>query len=622
MRRAAVAVACMALTLGITTLGMTASAHAGCTEQARRIDFGGTEVVNLKAFNCSSGADTFRVEFHRFAEAPASLIVAKRQTKLMQQAFGSPKVIENEVFRTYADLLQKFGAAVRLSGDINNASTLYVRDGQNANSSSAAANDTLPGRSIRQILGSEGLFAGNYPAVNEIAALRKKTIPEGLKFKYSAVCRDDRPPNGSVDVECADFDLSTVSTTFWRPFRRADADDYGKNVTAFNRALGQFTTELRSRNPNLIVDQSPLPATGLSNKLKFFQSLTGNNWPDDFLIVYGSLTDACGSDTVAGIDGWSFNHSSRAIFLDAILIENTSKTPLRIGGLLGSQISAPALRRADARAAPGETAIAMTETLAPGQRILIPTKIHLEANERVEFETVKQSKSLLDRVGLNGFTGSASAHGFPDLPDYNYGPELGVRAFMVNGARVDLERQAANFIDLSVSGEIGSCPYLMSWDANNREWVDHGKVLHNAPNQAREYTEARTIEGFISRYRIEEREAEVAFIDQVALVVSLASGRAITIEPGNAALARRDGSYLRLAWGESAEIDFVLPADVPEDEVLASRLEVTGYYLRYSDLLARGLDIPGATGVKRASAPLCPTPSRFSPLRASPLTAG
>jgi hypothetical protein len=237
---------------------------------------------------------------------------------------------------------------------------------------------------------------------------------------------------------------------------------------------------------------------------------------------------------------------------------------------------------------------------------------------------------------MNGFKGADTGHALPDLPDYTYGPELRVRGFLVNESRVDLERQASNFIDLSVSPEIGSCPYLLSWDAKSREWIDHGKVLHKAPSQAREYTDARTLEGFVSRYRIEEREAEVAFIDQAELVVSLKDGLTITLASDNAALARRDGKYQRLAWDEAIEISFALPQRMAENDVLESRLEVTGYYVRYSELQAQGgMDAPADGGRgKRADgmiipaferlpiAPMCPIPARFSPLRAQAITAG
>jgi hypothetical protein len=60
--------------------------------------------------------------------------------------------------------------------------------------------------------------------------------------------------------------------------------------------------------------------------------------------------------------------------------------------------------------------------------------------------------------------------------------------------------------------------------------VDHGKILHQAPNREQQYTEGRVFHGFKSRFRIEEREPEIAFIDQMELVVLLTDGKTIQLQ--------------------------------------------------------------------------------------------
>jgi hypothetical protein len=39
-------------------------------------------------------------------------------------------------------------------------------------------------------------------------------------------------------------------------------------------------------------------------------------------------------------------------------------------------------------------------------------------------------------------------------------------------------------------------------------------------------------------------------------------------------------------WGEGIELAFALPEGVAEEDVIESRLTLTGYYERYSNLLA------------------------------------
>jgi hypothetical protein len=84
----------------------------------------------------------------------------------------------------------------------------------------------------------------------------------------------------------------------------------------------------------------------------------------------------------------------------------------------------------------------------------------------------------------------------------------------------------------------------------------------------------------------------MAFIDQAELVAVLKSGETLTLAADNPKLATRDGDYLRLLWGDVVEINFFLPDQIREEEVVESRFSVTGYYRRYSDLMAKGTNEP------------------------------
>ena len=84
-----------------------------------------------------------------------------------------------------------------------------------------------------------------------------------------------------------------------------------------------------------------------------------------------------------------------------------------------------------------------------------------------------------------------------------------------------------------MSAEEGSCPYLLSQGAEGSDWIDHGKILHAAPSQDREYTDVRNFSGFRARFRIEEREPEAAFINRAELTVVLKDGRTMSLTAGN-----------------------------------------------------------------------------------------
>ena len=244
-----------------------------------------------------------------------------------------------------------------------------------------------------------------------------------------------------------------------------------------------------------------------------------------------------------------------------------------------------------------------------------------EENKR-QFERPKVSKSLFDRLGANGFSGNVSAHGNPKFSDYAFGPEYSVGGFQVGGGmRIDLRRRAANFIDVTVGAEIGSCPDLLSWNGRHREWIDHGKVLDKAPSKEREYTETRISTGFTSRLRIEEREPEVAFIDHVGVAIALRTGETLTLKPDNPSLVARDGDYLRLYSGDAIEIRIRVTRRHCrrgcDGKVNASLYP--GYYLRYSELGARRQEEPRTSpGPSRCTAPIArsPRPHRL-PIRSA-----
>jgi hypothetical protein len=195
--------------------------------------------------------------------------------------------------------------------------------------------------------------------------------------------------------------------------------------------------------------------------------------------------------------------------------------------------------------------------------------------------------SLLQSLGYG-----PEADAYKPIPqhfrDYAYGPELIVNGAMVDGTRMDLAKtRNANYIDLTPTPEAGSCPHLLSWDENDNEWVNLGKVLHKAPSRDRVYTDALTFEGLRTRFRIEEREPEVSHLLSAKLVAKLESGESIELAPVEGGFRAGNSGDRELLWGESADISFALPDNVDQDRVVESKFEITGYYERYSDIAAQ-----------------------------------
>ena len=121
--------------------------------------------------------------------------------------------------------------------------------------------------------------------------------------------------------------------------------------------------------------------------------------------------------------------------------------------------------------------------------------------------------------------------------------------------------------------------------------VEHGKVLHKAPAKDKSYTEARDFEGLRTRFRIEEREPEIAHIDAAALILTFDGGGTLRLAPAMNDAQASLRLEADLAWGEQLDLNFRLPEGSSPDRVVKSQLEITGYYERYSNL-ASGVEQP------------------------------
>jgi hypothetical protein len=72
--------------------------------------------------------------------------------------------------------------------------------------------------------------------------------------------------------------------------------------------------------------------------------------------------------------------------------------------------------------------------------------------------------------------------------------------------------------------------------------------------------------------------------NSLELSVTLIDGRTQVLSPDQQKLGSRDQEYVILRWGQHADVKFDLPGGIPEKEVSASTLTITGYYVPYSKL--------------------------------------
>jgi hypothetical protein len=579
---------------------LPANAQGSCIEDAREVKLSEDSSERLKSYLCKTepnGAPKLRVDFHRLGYSAPGLLIAKQSSPLLEKAIGKPRLVENEVLKTYAEILKRFSEPGTYER-VNVAAVTTSSPGLGSGPSEA-----LPQLQFRTLENDGGFF---FPAPREIASLHQKIIPDKVSFFHSLKCLkwDEKY------TTCQEWDRSKPSSTvYWRSLESNDLKNYEGNLVTYNR--------LMKLTGDKVVKKSPFT----TRKMQFLDYLAGDSGlPEGFSIIQFSYSEGdCGVDQPKpGIHNWYSSVSVPDLSLDAVVITNVSTERVHIAALLGARAADSKLRRLEGPSSGPSGKIDGTElALSPGESALVPTRtaVLVSSNHRAQFKNEAEAADLHRRVAMTGYKGNTTDHRAPPLVDYAFGPELAVTGFEAGGARVELADRAPNFVNLTVASLEGSCPYLLSRRGSSSAWVNHGKVLDKAPRKALAYTEARTFKGFRSQFRLEEREPEIALINAARLNVTLKGGGRLVVLPDNAGLARGSGKPVRLLYGEAVDITFHLPRGISRAKVASSRLEVTGYYRRYTSLVRRPgrdagppMSLMQAIGVKRAALQLSPLP--------------
>lgn len=602
--------------------------RADCVEEPRKVSFDAENVVRLKSYKCRSGADTgvaVRVEFHRLSPSAAGLLLAGGASAKLKQTIGSPTLIDNDVWRTYAELTAKFGEVEtvpkRSAGSEGSLLTISAPKSPTAlnapPAATAYAGDVISLKKFRHTDPYAGF--GAYPAADEITELLKKHIPKNLTYGFSTISCDPKS-----DTFCLKMHKDAIELVFWRSLNAADIENYAYNT-------GNYNTNLMKIRKNAKLAKEDSIATEPPNSLKALQYIAGKDWPEDFVVMTGDYTpqaqESCGdgpkTKDLVGMNGWSFSFQGRTIEVEVMLVENASSLPIVLDSLTGHRNATTKLRAIDERGIGDESAAfeKLSVTLAPGARALIPTRIVLTTPGVIDDEDANKYRgggeaelraALAAHLTAKGFA-SPQADQFKRIPvarDYAYGPELSVAGLVVNSKPLAFStRHSANSIDLTVAAEVGSCPHLLTWDNTERNWAREGKILHDARNAEHAYSETRRIEGLKTRFRIEEREPEIAHLADARLTLILDNGARLSLKPAGAAARGVD-----LQWGAGFTFEFEAPPNLETRRVSASELTVEGYYERYTGI---GANEPSERSSReRAVDPMCVAPN--SSVRSTP----
>jgi hypothetical protein len=553
--------------------GAATDALAGCLEDNRQVSATDNSVVRVRGYLCTIGDQAngpmVRVEFHRFSDGSMSELTGNASSGLLTKVIGSPQLIQNEVVQTYMDLVRKFGTLTRVGRDAVGYRLELETPGKTSNR--GQLNLQLQHQDhFRTLLDPQAMVTQNdYPALDEISSLKKRTVPEGLHPFYSVTCDDD-VADASDRPKCSKVDRSASQLQMWRSLTSDDILSYAGNVSKYNSML-------RRAKMDTIPTQTP-------KDLQLFQYISASDLPEDFSLLIGLPASIVCGDAPSD---WRFQYTSRVLLGEAITITNVSTQDIELNGLVGSTSPARDLRPvggADDQADALIGRIALNRSLQPNHSVIFFTRLKFVPDDTAKetFNYPQTSELLLKEIGVRGFKGNITDHKQPQLRDYVYGVQFSIGGIVANDQEVNFAGRSANFLNLTVASETGSCPYFLADIAG--EWETYGKVLHESNSRARESDQTVVYAGFVRRIRFEEREREFARINQVSASYVLKDGAAVEVKPEDYRLIERDQSYLELSWGDSANIAFIIPQGLDPANIFETRITFTGYYVRDPDV--------------------------------------
>jgi hypothetical protein len=584
-------------------------AIAQCIEDNRQVQMG-AGVARLKGYVCRTKTDparpSLRVEYLNIEEPLASLMIEGRSTKHLATLIGKPRIVNNEVTASFKALRSRFGREEDLDRTFEGStdvSLVTVSPGAGG-ARSEVPKDKIDKGAIVMALPPVGF--GDYPDIDGILHVsRQKTWPAGYAHFYTA------PSEGFGFMPTGRTSGSGVDVLLWRYLNADDVANYPARVAAYNAWI-------KANVKSTSADDAPREIELLSN---FERHLLAGGIPLDYAVIYGSTDTGCGQH--GEFCCWSFSRTGRTPSLDVILLQNNGGRALKIDGLLGVRPTEEMLRartqiRPMSVGAPDPGIANSAFELQPGERALVPLRLRLDVGDkklghglsfepdkigdaRRGFQQLQASRPSTEfSVTWDYFEGAESKSGTikkvresfeppvsPKRDHLVFGPEWRVTGLEVAGEKVVLAAGNLNVLALSVGSAEGSCPHMMAWNPETKRWIEYGKVLHKATGKLLEQTDVRRLEGWRGQFRLEEREAEIAYLDKASLAVTLKNGRSLILEPDLARLAAIDDVYVVLLWGQAVEFNFKLPDGVSGEEVLETRLALSGFYDRYSAIVGQ-----------------------------------
>jgi hypothetical protein len=577
-----------------------------CVQGSHKLSYQ-DDTADVQDYRCVLGVDknspALRVTFYRLDETVAGSLV-KAPIPEIEEILGRPTIVDNDVSKIAHTLFDSYGSHNSYDFAAANFTwTLRIGDDGNLGAANAEDDDAGPASRSRKKPPRPAKVRDIWYLLRSDHSLTAKQIVMSAPT-VTTLNTDhwpDKPYKLFYDAGCPAPYIAC--TTVWRYIAPADFDLILNDIREYVRRADQKLKRTASFD-KIIPDYQ--------KSLDLYRYLAQQGWPEDFLAVYTKI----GLEECTG-DVWSFTYGGRPLSLDVAILENTSDQPVRIEDFVGSRSTSQNIRPASAAGAGDNVgSIGLSAaSLDAGAKLVVPLRItfahtgdewNLDSAKEV-YDAIRSSKQQMFDIAVgktNPKTIRKTRDSFkePETPtasDYLYGPAMSLSGLVVDGKTYLIPNStdpdssgapASN--NLSFSVEIGpadgSCPILFSWNEDARSWINLGKILHSARGPDNEMAETIKLPTFQSHFRLAETELEASFIKAITLKLTLDDDRVIELSP-------RQFSGGTIPAYSSIDFDFDLPPDISVNEIAQTAITVTGYYERYSSIVAEGPVKQGAS---------------------------
>ncbi|MCP4318700.1 MAG: hypothetical protein GY789_22565 [Hyphomicrobiales bacterium] len=550
----------------------------------------GTLEIPEAGCNRTRPEDSFRVRYFWLDSLSLSFLMAGYADENLRQIAGSsPQMWRGGIYPVLSEILDRFGERPGPNSKLlypGYTARLLTRGGTGEDHNFRYFKD-IP-ETVRRNL---QIYNGYHPILwPDIDGVREFWETDGWPSGY-AMSYGTQPEHDSYNIaEIESRNPQAGGTIGYCTFL------YGfvsrNNYDSYMRDMREFGDLVANNRIGPVMEPYSVGDAGFNSAGSFIsydamRYFGGQNWPGDFLVKFGRYS----SDDCAQTSGMGFSVLPRELFVLVAVVEATAER-LKLNGF-GYNVDADTRLRADIAPADYQLETFSFPALNRGDTVVVPLRIELRYDlGRVPFAYMRpNSASERYFFAIGGFgqpavlnDGSVSPPyvekplrsfrppSFTDVERTYYFGEARDLKQVVIGENAYEVRETPRMAMLSVAGYDGaSCPFLEFTEADGKSSL-HGRVLVGASDASKAETETVPVPRGATTLIISEREPEISYLSEIALVERTTGAR--TVLAGNLVLKPFDR----------------LELEVPKllrDKTLD--VQISGYYepLRPPDLAQR-----------------------------------